>query len=82
MDLRTYQIMAYLTHQPDKAREILGVPDDRGAGIIPGGWLLRPVINLLGRALTGLGRWLLSQSGQTGEAAARQEVRRQPAWMD
>lgn len=81
-DLRTYQTLAYLTHQPEKAREILGVPDYRGAGMVPGGWLLRPTLYLLGRALTGLGSWLLNQIGEAEGVAAARESRQRPAWAN
>jgi len=78
-DLRTYQILAYLTHQPDKTREILGVPDYRRAGPIPGGRLLA---NLLGRVLTHLGRWLLSQAGEAERVEAAPDSWRRTAWTD
>lgn len=72
-DLRTTQTLAYLTHQPARYREVLGLPRE--------GWQsrqstlrplrpLRPLLNLSGRLLTRAGQWLLARAGEPEEAPA------------
>jgi hypothetical protein len=58
-DLRTYQIIQYMTHRPDLCREILGIRAPRSYD----GWLLCWLLSAIGWLLTRSGR-LLVRTGQ------------------
>ncbi len=69
-DLRTTQMLAYMTHQPERYREVLGLPargwwqqqDEEGK---------RPsrLQRFAGQLLTRAGQWLLARAGQPDEAS-------------
>lgn len=69
-DLRTTQILAYMTHQPERYREVLGLPatswwqQQRAEGERPS--RLR---RFAGQLLTRAGHWLLDRAAQTDEAS-------------
>lgn len=71
-DLRTYQTLAYLTHQPTRYRELLGLPKGEWASH-RGGRL--PLLNLSGRLLTRTGQWLLARAGEPAETPAAPQTR-------
>ncbi|MBN2469463.1 MAG: hypothetical protein JXN59_01970 [Anaerolineae bacterium] len=66
-DLRTMQMLAYMTHQPARYREVLGLPARgwrRQEGERP-----RQLWRFGGRLLTRAGQWMLARAAQQTEDA-------------
>ncbi len=69
-DLRTYQIVQYMTHRPDLCREILGIRAPRDYD----GWLLCRLLCGTGWLLTRVGRLLLRTGQALGAWAGKQDA--------
>lgn len=71
-DLRTYQMLAYMTHRPDRYRELLGLPAPKpnNTGRWPARRPLRPLWTLLGRGMSRAGAWMLRQAEPEAELTA------------
>lgn len=63
-DLRTYQLLTYLTNQPHMAQELLGVRPHRRAS---GHGLTGRLLAVVGRGLAACGQWLVSRYGMTDD---------------